>query len=224
MKTCLIFSLAAMLLAGNISCGKANKAEEAEISEPAPAKEVPAKAFKYDVTADKSVMKWTGSKPTGSHSGTIRIAEGSLHIKNDTLQTGLFKIDMNSIAVTDPKTGPDKTNLENHLKGIDKEGNGGHFFNVIKYPHAEFAITAATAKGEKTVIEGNLTIKDITKNIKFPARITISDSLVTLMSDKFTINRKLWDIGFSSQAGVEKLGDQYIDDNIEIEVNLQARR
>ena len=74
------------------------------------------------------------------------------------------------------------------------------------------------------MIEGNLTLKDITKNIKFPATITITDNLVTIVSETFKIDRTLWNINFSSKSVFQNLGNGYVNDDIELRINVIATR
>jgi polyisoprenoid-binding protein YceI len=207
-----------------ISCKKDSSAIDAETTEAEALKPVTNTSKRYTVDTIASTINWVGSKPTGSHSGTINISKGKLFVKNDTLETGKFVLDMQSINVTDPKEGKDKINLENPLKGLGNEDSADHFFNTNKYPTGQFDITAITAENNKTMIEGNLTLKDITKNIKFPAVIYINDTLVTLNSENFKINRTLWNINYNSKSPVKNLGDQYIDDDIELKVNIIAKR
>ena len=85
-------------------------------------------ALSYTVDIEKSVIKWKGDKPTGTHSGTINLASGTISVNGTNPEAGKFSIDMNSIACTD-LDGEMKSNLEAHLKGT-VEGKEGDFFNV----------------------------------------------------------------------------------------------
>ena len=76
------------------------------------------------VDADKSTVKWKGSKITEGHEGFIQIQKGVLMINHGTLVGGQISIDMTSIENTDQE-GKGKVNLEGHLKSDD-------FFNVEK--------------------------------------------------------------------------------------------
>src|SRR5690606_28126373 len=133
------------------------------------AAEASAEAVKYTVNTAESTIDWTGSKPTGKHTDTINLSEGEFSVKNDSVESGKFVIDMNSITVTDLEAGNGKDDLEAHLKGLGKEDTADHFFNVKKYPTGTFEITGITQEAGKTMVEGNLTLKETTKNIKFPA-------------------------------------------------------
>jgi len=210
-------------LALTVSCKKDNT-ENAETTEAVDAKEATAEAVKYNVNTEESVIDWTGSKPTGKHTGTIKISEGEFAVKNDSVESGKFTLDMNSITVTDLETGNGKEDLEGHLKGLGKEETADHFFNVNKYPTGTFEITGITQVEGKTMVEGNLTLKETTKNIKFPATITVTPDAVTLVSDSFKIDRTLWKVNYSSKSIFDNLGDKYVDDEIEIKVNVKATK
>lgn len=206
------------------SCRKESDAGEAIITEAEAPKPVAPASEKYSADTLVSNINWTGTKPTGSHSGTIKLKEGTLFIKNGKLETGKFIIAMRSITVTDPKDEKNRMNLENHLKGLGDKTNEDHFFNTNKYPTGTFEITNVTNANNQTFIEGNLTLKEITKNITFPAFVSINDSLLILNSDSFKINRTLWNINYNSKSAIENLGNQYIDDNIELKVSVTAKR
>ena len=114
----------------NVAC-KGEKNENGEAGEVATAS---AESTTYVVDTKTSVIEWIGSKPAGKHNGTINLKSGEVAVKNDSIQSGKFVIDMNSIVVTDLKAGDGKEDLEAHLKGTgDKEGED-HFFNVGKFP------------------------------------------------------------------------------------------
>ncbi len=223
MKTIHLFVIVAIALAGT-SCKKESKAAEAKITEAEAPKPITPAAKKYIVDTIASSINWMGSKPTGKHTGTINLGNGEIFAKNDTIETGTFTINMNSIAVTDPKEGKDKINLENHLKGLGDKANEDHFFNTNKYPTGTFEITGIINQNNKTMVEGNLTLKGITKNIAFPAFISVNDTLAVINSDTFKINRVLWNINYNSKSALENLGDHYIHDDIELKVSVTAKR
>lgn len=214
----LLLGLTALFLS---SCK--GESSEAEMTAPVVHTEIPLAADKYVADTLNSVITWKGSKPTGSHRGTINLSSGVIYITKDSLETGRFVINMKSITVTDPESGSDKENLENHLKGL-KEGKEDHFFNTGKYPTGIFEITDITEEGNTAIINGSLKLKDITKSIKFPADVAVYADSLLIQSQKFTINRTLWNINFSSKSIFENLGDKYIDDDIELQISLKALR
>jgi len=213
--------LLALCISTAISCKKDTAAEEAEVTEAVEAAPVTNEAKSYRVDAQASQIEWAGSKPTGKHTGTIALSEGEVFVKDTVLASGKFTIDMKSITVTDLKAGDGKEDLEAHLKGL-KEGSADHFFNTTKFPTATFEITGLAKEGDKTMIEGNLTIKGIAKNIKFPATINITENLVLIDSETFKIDRTLWNVNYNSKNVFENLGNDYINDDIELKISIKA--
>jgi polyisoprenoid-binding protein YceI len=218
----LLMLLLCMLSVSIVSCQK-EKAADAEVKPPVQTKDVPRAAERYVADTTASLIHWTGSKPTGRHNGIIKLKEGKIFVKDSVIETADFIIDMKSIAVTDTMDAKQKQNLENHLKGL-KEKSEDHFFNTVKYPTGKFEITNITIENNKTMIEGNLTIKEITKNIKFPATVTITGNLITIVSETFKIDRTLWNINFSSKSVFRNLGNGYVNDDIELKINVIAVR
>ena len=76
-------------------------------------------ATSYKIDLANSVVNWKGSKPTGTHTGTINFVEGQAMLNGDKLESGTFVFDMNSITVTDLKAGDGKEDLEMHLKRLE---------------------------------------------------------------------------------------------------------
>ncbi|THF49930.1 YceI family protein [Flavobacterium supellecticarium] len=214
-----LFVLATLSLA---SCKK-ETTNEAEIKETVEAPVTSNEAVKFNVDAKASSINWVGSKPTGKHTGTINIKNGELYAKDGVIETGKVFIDMTSIAVTDLK-GDEKTSLEGHLKGLGKESDVDHFFNTKKYPEAVFEITKVTEEAGKKMVEGNLTLKDITKSVKFPASITADANGISIESEPFTINRTLWNVNYGSKSVFDNLGDKFINDDIELKVSVKATK
>lgn len=179
-------------------------------------------AIDYNVNLEKSVIKWAGSKPMGTHNGTIKLATGSVAVTNRNIEAAKFSIDMNSITDLD-LDGDKKANLETHLKGTVK-GKEGDFFNVNKYPFANFEITGVTGEGGKVTVSGNLTIKDQTHNIEFPAEVSFLGNDMLLKSSTFSIDRTKWGVNYGSKTIFGDLGNKFINDEIELVVELHASK
>lgn len=178
---------------------------------------------KYVVNVAESNIAWVGAKPTGSHNGTINIETGVLNTKDGVLESGTFLIDMNSITVLD-LDGEMKDNLEAHLKG-SVEGKEDHFFNVASFPTGAFDVTGAKVMEDgKTVLSGNLTLKDIKHNISFAVTVTEKDDMLTITSDKFSIDRTKWNINYGSKSVFDDLGDKFVNDKIELTITLKAKK
>ena len=128
---------------------------------------------------------------------------------------------MNTITVTDLDQNSGKESLESHLKGT-VEGKEGDFFNVLKYPTATFVITGVKDEAGKTMMSGNLTMLAISQNISFPVQITNQDNMVQVKSETFTIDRTKWGINYGSKSIFDNLGDKFIDDDMEITIDVTA--
>lgn len=212
--------LSTLLVAALLASCKNNK--EAEIAEAKETASESHEAAKYVVDTAATVIEWLGEKPTGQHHGTIDVSEGSFTYKDSLIESGSFKIDMKSITVLDLE-GDQKANLENHLKGT-VEGKEGDFFNVNKFPQATFELTGLTKDGNQTMMQGNLTIKEDTKNISFPVNISKDGEKLTIDSEEFTIDRTKWKVNYGSKSVFEGLGDKFISDNVQLKIKVIATK
>lgn len=172
-------------------------------------------AVTYNIDTQKSEVSWKGEKVTGEHIGTINLQEGTLMLEDGTLVGGSFTIDMNTITTTDLE-GEDKGKLEGHLKSDD-------FFGVQSYPTAKLNITNVEAKGNnKYEITGDLTIKETTQEVTFPATVTTQENQVTADAS-ITINRSKYDVRYGSGSFFDDLGDKTIYDEFHLQVSLVAQ-
>lgn len=173
---------------------------------------------KVDIDTGKSLVKWVGKKVTGQHDGTLKIKSGSVELEGDEIVGGEFVLDMTSISNLDIEDPTWKAKLENHLKSDD-------FFNVEKFPEGKFKITKINKKSDTDIeINGDLTIKNITKPVVFLSNINKNDTAHSA-SAKTAINRTEWDIKYNSGKWFDpnQLGDKLIYDEIDIELNLSTK-
>lgn len=191
--------------AGNPEGKKADTKDSVEVS-------TESIGLSYDVDATASVVKWQGTKVTGAHDGVITIKEGNLIVDGDKITGGSFILDMNSINSTDLE-GEWKEKLDGHLKSED-------FFDVANHGEAKFDITAVeagAAEGEAKV-SGNLTIKGISKNITFDAKVTELTDNSAKVTANFNILREDWGVNY---AGKE---DDLISKEINFDISLVAKK
>ncbi|MGM1056932.1 MAG: YceI family protein [Bacteroidota bacterium] len=181
-----------------------------------------AEAMEYAVDISTSVIEWEGNKPTGTHTGTIQLKNGTFKANDSIIESGTFVISMTSINVTDLE-GDEKNNLESHLKGT-VEGKEGDFFNVNQFPEATFVVTGVNQVNGQTVLQGNLTMKEDTKNIEFPVTINQTEDAIELTSEPFTIDRTQWKVNYGSKSVFDGLGDKFINDDIILTLNLKAKK
>lgn len=214
-----IFMISGIAMA-TVGCKNENKeATTGDAMEVATANE---EAVQFQVDPTSSVIEWEGRKPTGTHTGTIQLEEGTFMANDSVVESGTFVIDMTTINVTDLE-GEEKRDLENHLKGT-VEGQEGDFFNVNKYPEATFQVTGITQKEGRTMLQGNLTMKDETKNVEFPVNINRNGETLELTSEPFTIDRTNWGVNYGSKSVFDSLGDNFINDEMELKINVKANR
>lgn len=162
------------------------------------------------VNVSNSVVAWKGQKVLGSHTGFISLKSGDLQFSEvGSLAGGQFAIDMTTITNTDLK-GDTAAKLIGHLKSDD-------FFGVANHPVATFKITKIVSKGtpgDYKVI-GELTIKDITKEIKFEANITDSQATASI-----TVDRSDFNVRYGSGTFFSNLGDKTIYDEFDLDITL----
>jgi len=134
-----------------------------------------------------------------------------LKLDHGRLVGGSFNIDMTSLACTDLE-GPGAGKLVGHLSSPD-------FFNTTEHATAKFQITKAVAyaAGEYKVV-GDLTIKGITKEIKFRANVV--DGKVM---SKITIDRTDFNVNYGSGSIFDGLADKTIYDEFDLDVTLVAK-
>ena len=211
-----VFMIAGIAMA-TVGCKNDTTSEEAK--EVATANE---EAMEYAVDTAASVIEWEGKKPTGTHTGTIQLKNGTFKANDSIIESGTFVISMASIIVTDLE-GDDKNNLENHLKGT-VEGQEGDFFNVNQFPEATFEVTGINLVNGQTMLQGNLTMKEVTKNIEFPVTINQTEDAIELTSESFKIDRTQWNVNYGSKSIFEGLGDKFINDDIVLKLNVKAKK
>ena len=161
----------------------------------------------YVIDSNASVVKWQATHKGGfaPRYGTLKLSEGNVLVDNGALMGGNFTIDINSLWVdTASVTEKDKKaiDLQNHLKSPD-------FFDAAKYPAAKFVITGVApydsskvksfTEGATNLVSGNLTIKDSTINITFPARISVSNSNIDIAA-RFSVDRTSWGLKFGTKG------------------------
>lgn len=179
---------------------------------------------KYKVDTKESVINWTGFKPKTKHTGTLKLGEGVVNIKNDSIVSGRFYFDLKSITVTNLKESEGKSDLETHLKGTGDKKKRNDFFNILKFPSGDFRLIKVEYVNNKAIIYGNLSLKGITKAVNFPAVIKISEKEVFINSETLRLNRTFWNMKYASKSFDPDLGLNYINDDIEIKVVVKADR
>ena len=181
----------------------------------------------YTVDVAASNLEWRGWKiiKASEHKGTISLKEGQLSVENGKLVAGSFTIDMNSIKNTDLTDTGYQKKLVGHLMAED-------FFNVAKFPTGKFEIVSVAEKaseGYTHELSGNLTLRDSTRKITFPANIKVEGNTVTA-NGKATINRLDWGVNYDSknlslaEAAQNKVKDGIVNNEMDITISLKATK
>ncbi|MEN0005786.1 MAG: YceI family protein [Bacteroidota bacterium] len=166
---------------------------------------------KVDTT--KSTVAWKAYKVTGEHSGTVNIKNGELMMEGGALVGGSFEMDMGTILVTDLK-GKMKERLEGHLNSPD-------FFSVEEFPSASFKITKVAPRGTPGdyKVVGDLTIKGITKEVKFNTSVKEEEGAMVATA-AIQVDRSDFNVRYGSGSFFENLGDKTIYDEFDLTVTL----
>lgn len=200
------------------ACNNAPKADKAEVSEAKKVETATNTDAKTMVDIAASEIKWLGTKVTGEHSGTLKLKDGYINANDKRITGGEFNIDLNSIKCTDLAADEGGAKLEGHLKSPD-------FFDVAKYPTAKFVINKMTNlagdANANSMIFGNLTIKDVTKEIGFKANVNLEEGNFSVSTVKFAIDRTDFGIKYKSSKFFNDLADKAINDKFTIQINLK---
>lgn len=203
------------------ACDKAPKGDDAKITEKEQA--VAATGTSFVVDTARSYIKFTGNGVGKNHPGTFKLNYGAVAVNNDSLSGGAFVININSMRMEQKDAGI-KEKLRPHLLS-------GDFFDAAKFRTATFEITNVMPwepkEGEKSLVEGanfsisgNLKLKDVTKNITFPAKVDL-DANTLKGKANFDIDRTQWQMNYGND---KTLGDKFISETVNIELYLEAKR
>lgn len=162
----------------------------------------------YAFSNDGSQIAFQGAKVTAKHDGTFNTFHGTIQlVENDPTKSQVkVEIDVASLAIEPAK-------LSGHLKTPD-------FFDVAKFPKANFTSTSVRAGGEKGAthtVTGNLELHGVTKSISFPATIKTGADAVDVDAE-FVINRKDFGIVYPGMP------DDLIKDDVLIKLKLHAKK
>jgi polyisoprenoid-binding protein YceI len=175
----------------------------------------PSAATKWSIDKVHSNVKFTVTHLVISEvEGYFKIFDGTLeHSKPDYSDAKInFTVDVNSINT-------DNENRDKHLKSDD-------FFNAEKFPQMKFESTSFTPLGNnKYKLNGNLTIRDVTKPITFDVTYGGTANMGTTVKSGFkakgTINR--FDYGLKWDKATEA-GGMVVGKDVDIVVNAELNQ
>jgi polyisoprenoid-binding protein YceI len=216
-----LFSTAGLFLILLPACSDAPKGDNATITEKQNASE--AKGQMFAVDTNDSRIKFTGHGVGKNHPGVFRLDEGTVAVAGEKITGGSFTIDINSIEL-EQKGGMFDEKLRPHLMS-------GDFFDAEKFRTAKFEITkvepyerkdsdTSIVEGANFNVSGNFTLKDVTKNITFPARIDLDGNTLKAKGN-FDIDRRQWNMNYGND---KTLGDKFISEKVNIELDIKAKK
>lgn len=202
------------------SCDKAPKGDSAKIAE---AEQVTqATGVTYVVDTATSWVKFTGHGVGKNHPGYFKLNYGATAVNKDSVSGGSFVINIKSMRMEEKGE---------HITGkLTPHLLSGDFFDAEKFGTATFEITNVVPyklekDGDKSLVEGanftisgNLTLKDVTKNISFPAHINLDGNKLKGKGN-FDIDRRQWNMNYGND---KTLGDKFISETVNIEFYLEA--
>jgi polyisoprenoid-binding protein YceI len=209
----LLFSLAIPALFTFVSCSK-EKPVTSEMDDVTTTKD----GSRFVLDTLNSNVEWKGYKvfksENTSHFGTIKFESGDVTVKDGKLESGKFVADMASLTSEDLKNKKDDLEkLNGHLKSAD-------FFEVEKFPTASYEITKVSPAMEgdyNTVLDGNLTIKGITKPTQFKANVAVNGSEVSIATEPKDIVREEFGVKFQSPAA-----NGVIKNEVTLQIKIKA--
>ncbi|MFM7429040.1 MAG: YceI family protein [Flammeovirgaceae bacterium] len=126
--------------------------------------------------------------------GSLSQLQGTIRFNADNLSAALFDVTVEASTIN---TGIKMR--DNHLRKPD-------YFNTSAFKKIRFVSTAVTAanKPYEAIVKGNLTIKEITKQVSIPFKYEVIGETVHFTGE-FKINRKEYGVGGSSITMADEL-------------------
>ena len=144
-------------------------------------------------------------------SGKFGTYDATIATEDDNFENAAieFSADIDSISTNN-------TDRDNHLKSAD-------FFDAENHPKLTFKATSFTKDGDDYELTGDLSIKDVTKSVKFPVEFS------GLMKDPWgntkaglniygKINRKDWGLNWNSAL---ETGGVLVGEEVKLNIELQ---
>jgi polyisoprenoid-binding protein YceI len=157
------------------------------------------------ITPENSKVEFVASKVTKSHNGSFKQFSGAIDLAANNIPNSRVSIDIDTASVV-----ADEDGLTTHLKTPD-------FFDVARFPKANFVSTKIEGSGEAYTVTGNFDLHGVKKSISFPATIKVTPDSAAVDAE-FAINRKDFSIVYKGKA------DDLIRDEVVIKLNLRVPR
>jgi polyisoprenoid-binding protein YceI len=144
-------------------------------------------------------------------SGTFAAYDATITTEDDNFENANFEFSANIDSIS-----TNNTDRDNHLKS-------GDFFDADNFPKLTFKASSFTKDGDDYEITGDLSIKEVTKSVKFPVEFS------GLMKDPWgntkaglniygKINRKDWGLNWNSAL---ETGGVLVGEEVKLNIELQ---
>ena len=181
----------------------------------------PALSGTFAVDAEQSLIRWTGRNLFNHHSGTVRLADGEITLRDNALVAARFRIAMGSIACEDISDSAINQMLIAHLHSDD-------FFDVEHHPVAEFTATSITPLATSTdgtpnhLLRGQFTLRGITREIEFPILVATADGKRLTAQGVLDLDRTQFGSVYGSGRFFRFLGKHIVNDHVHLHIKLHA--
>ena len=147
-------------------------------------------------------------------SGTFAAYDATITTEDDNFENANFEFSANIDSIS-----TNNLDRDNHLKS-------GDFFDADNFPKLTFKASSFTKDGDDYEITGDLSIKEVTKPVKFPVEFS------GLMKDPWgntkaglniygKINRKDWGLNWNSAL---ETGGVLVSEEVKLEIELQLAK
>ena len=173
-----------------------------------------ANADSLNINSKASKVEWVGKKVLvdSQHNGTIAVKNGFLKFKGKSLVGGEVIIDMKSIVNLDLTDKKWNKKLVGHLSSED-------FFHVAKHPTSKLVIKSLKKMKGKYVLNGDLTIRGVTKAVTADAKLKKSADSASLTAT-LLVDRTEFNVKYGSGKFFTGLGDKVIADTFEVKAKI----
>jgi polyisoprenoid-binding protein YceI len=181
---------------------RASQARQATVEEPTSTTQpTEAEVSGERVVFESAELMFTGSSALGEQPGFFEQVSGELVLGEDGTPLQLTgTVQMASVL----------TNADSLTNKLKTEPG---MFEVDRYPTADFVSTAirpasgeAAAEGATHQVQGNFTLRGVTKSVSFPATIEVTPQKV-MFSSEFAVNRQDFGVNYDGGAAFPEIRD-----------------
>jgi len=201
------------------SCSNTPKGDSAVVADEA----LVDSATGIELTIDTAYSRigFIGNGVGKNHPGFFGITSGKIVVSGGKIKGGEFTINTKSLVLNEQEE-MFQTKLKGHLLGPD-------FLDSEKFPTAKFEITSvepyihdgkdsSVVAGANYTVSGNLTLKDVTKNVSFPANIALVNNTFSAKAN-FNIDRTVWGLKYGND---KSLKDKFISEVVNITFDIKG--